>query len=191
MSKGMAGLKNTAAKHRSQDGGKLAEGAASVWWDTSAFFALYFFTMTWNLMCHWINSNIVNGDSMSIQFTHTQTDMSRVRAWHKSHIFANPEMPKICPILSLARYRAAFPRSQKEAIFWAVRSTVDSGRFIKNHILPEDAAAIQRLGIESKDSIGVQQSARGLLSTAATTAARQLASPFLPFVCGLEGPYLM
>jgi hypothetical protein len=75
MSKEMAGLKNTAAKRRGQDGGKLGEG---------------------NCICEALAkdkdiSAIFNSDLLTIQFAHTKSDMSGARAWHKSHIFANPD----------------------------------------------------------------------------------------------------
>jgi hypothetical protein len=104
MSKAMAGLKNTAAKRRGQDGGKLGEGKLPLPFDvycaickalakdkdTSAVFAHCFLTMTWNLMCRSRNTvNIMmehisfNGDSMTVQFAHTKTDMSGERAWRE------------------------------------------------------------------------------------------------------------
>ena len=97
---------------------------------------------------------------MAVHFVHIKKKMSEARAWHKWHIFANPDMPEICPILSLARYRATSPQIQRERFFRAVRSAVDSGRFRIITSSWKNAAAIQRLGIEPKD-FGVHSIRKG------------------------------
>jgi hypothetical protein len=149
--------------------------------------------MTWNLMCRSRNTvNIMmehisfNGDSMTVQFAHTKCDMSGARAWHKWHIFANPGRPEICPILSLARYRATFPQIRKGALFpggaqYRFRS------LLNNHILPANAAASSDSESSPRTLVSIR-SAKALPPTAATV--RQPASPLLPFAFYNEHVYV-
>jgi hypothetical protein len=121
MKQGMMGLKNKSAAARGDKGGKLSEGkepmpfevyrAICKWLieDGSAesMFGHCFLTSTWNLMCRSRNTVYIRlehmgweNDAMTIQFAHTKTDRAGEDAGRKRHIFANPDIPEICPILS-------------------------------------------------------------------------------------------
>ena len=145
----------------------MVKNAAAKDKDTNAVFVHCFLTMIWNLMCRSRNTvNIMmehisfNGDSMTVQFAYTKTDMSGAQFWHKWHCFANSGRPEICPILSLARYRTTFPHIQKGALFPGGAQYSQFRSLLNNHILPANAAAIRRLGIEPKD-IGVHSIHKG------------------------------
>jgi hypothetical protein len=57
------------------------------------------------------------GDAMSIKFEHTKKDMAGLDGGHKRHIYANPNMPKICAVLSSSRYLLQFPESMSGRLF--------------------------------------------------------------------------
>lgn len=79
-------------------------------------FARCFLILCWNLMCR--AGNIVSvcyshlewkGDALGIYFAHMKNDQLGERPRDARHIFANPLMPEICPILALGLYWLCFP----------------------------------------------------------------------------------
>jgi len=55
-----------------------------------------------------------SGDAMTIQFAHSKTDREGQHAGNKRHVYSNPFMPAICPVLSIARHFAANPDKESE-----------------------------------------------------------------------------
>jgi hypothetical protein len=81
-----------------------------------------FLTLTSNLMCRSKNTVFVqrehidwSGDAMTIQFAHSKTDREGQDAGNKRHVYANPFMPAICPVLSIARYFAVNSDKERES----------------------------------------------------------------------------
>ena len=56
-------------------------------------------------------------DALTIQFDNTKTDRQGKESGRKHHICANPDVPEICPILSMAQYRMAFPSVEEGRLF--------------------------------------------------------------------------
>jgi hypothetical protein len=134
----MTGLKNTAAAARSEKGAKLGEAKEPLPFEVyhaickclleegsaESIFGHCFLTTTWNLMCHSRNTVYFHlehmgweNDAMTVQFAHTKTDREGKESGFKHHIYANPEVPEICPILSMARYCMAFPSIEEGRLF--------------------------------------------------------------------------
>ena len=75
-----------------------------------SIFGHCFLTLTSNLMmCRSKNTILVqrehidrSGDAMTIQFTHSKSDREGQDAGNKRHVYADPFMPAICPVLSIA-----------------------------------------------------------------------------------------
>jgi hypothetical protein len=76
-------------------------------------FAYCYLVLTWNLACRARNTgNIRFGDiswscsfdSYAISFAHTKTDQLGEEAKYLRHVYANPHLPIVCPVLSLAIY---------------------------------------------------------------------------------------
>jgi hypothetical protein len=84
--------------------------------------------LTSNLMCRSKNTVLVqreqidwSGDAMTIQFAHSKTDREgQDNTGNKRHVYANPFMPAICLVLSIAWYFAANPDKEREST-WILR----------------------------------------------------------------------
>jgi hypothetical protein len=79
-------------------------------------FSHLFMLLCWNLMCRSINVvkvclNHIEWieDSLCIYFAHQKCDQAGERPKDPRHIYANPIMPEICPVLSLGIYLLCFP----------------------------------------------------------------------------------
>jgi hypothetical protein len=117
------GLKRTCAKASDDRGDKLTEGKepfdfrlyrllcksmiASAHKDSP--FAHTFTVLCWNLMCRSSNAASIHyqhiswhSDAATVLFGHMKNDQGGDRPRDPRHIYANPVMPEICPILSLA-----------------------------------------------------------------------------------------
>jgi hypothetical protein len=181
LKQGMTGLKNKSAEARGDKGSKLSEGkepmpfelyrALCKWLiedgSSESMFGHCFLTLTWNLMCRSRNTVYIRlehmgweNDAMTIQFAHTKTDRAGEDAGHKRHIYANPEMPEICPILSLGRYRLSFPGMDRGLLFSGA-SQYDRFRKLLKHVVTEHGDEIRRLGVDP-DEIGVHSIRKGV-----------------------------
>jgi hypothetical protein len=95
-------------------------------------FAHTFMVMCWNLMCRASNAYNIKfnhmewrSDALCIYFAQMKNDQTGSRPRDPRHIYANPLMPEICPILSLGFYwltygfvgsstNALFPGTQRQ-----------------------------------------------------------------------------
>lgn len=191
LKQGMAGLKNTAAKARGETGGKLGEGkdpmsfelyrAICMWLIedgcTESVFGHCFLTMTWNLMCRSKNTVKIRnehigweGDAMTVQFAHSKTDQMGSTAGWKRHIYANPELPEVCPVLAFAKFRQTFPSADSGRLFSGDKQ-YDRFRKILKRILQKHESEVKRLGVDPKN-IGVHSIRKGAATycTSGTTA---------------------
>jgi hypothetical protein len=180
MKRCMTGLKNTSAAARGEKGSKLGEGkepmpfevyrALCKWMledgSSEMIFGHCFLTTTWNLMCRSRNTVFVRlehmgwqNDAMTIQFAHTKTDREGKDAGFKRHVYANPDEPVVCNILSVARYRMAFPGIEEGRLFPG-KSQYDRFRKLLGRIVQEHADEIRRLGIDPAN-IGVHSIRKG------------------------------
>jgi len=177
----MKGLKNTAAKGRSATGGKLTVGkkplpfpvyvALSRWLleDSSdeAIFAHCFLTITWNLMCRSKNTVLIHrkhiswqDDCLTVLFGHTKTDTTgETSASRDRHVYANPLLPEICCVTSLARYLVSFPSSWESPLFPG-SDQYDRFRKILKRVLHKHNQDIRRLGVDPAE-IGVHSIRKG------------------------------
>lgn len=76
-------------------------------------FAHAYACLTWNLMCRTNNTQdiafcnlVACHDSLGVSFAVTKNDQEGINAHEIKHVYANPLMPAICPVTSLAMYFA-------------------------------------------------------------------------------------
>lgn len=124
-----AGLKRRDATERQEGSRKVMEGKQALSFSAlrviskaclqsleggnSAFLHLYML-LTWNLMCRSNNTSFITlnhlnweGDALSVLFSKTKTDQGGERPQDPKHVYANPLIPEVCSILSLAVYFAS------------------------------------------------------------------------------------
>ena len=78
---------------------------------TSYIFSHLFTILSWNLMCRAGNTTGIHSshlewreDAMGVYFAHMKNDQMGEKPKDPRHVYANPVMPAICPILSLGIY---------------------------------------------------------------------------------------
>jgi hypothetical protein len=122
-------------------------------------FAYSYLILTWNLACRAGNTARItyqdmtwteSFDSFSIYFSHSKTDQLGEEAKYPRHVYSNPLVPLICPILSLSVYfTSCFNTSQQpnEKIF---PGNGQASRFstILNKVIQENGGEVYRMGYE-------------------------------------------
>jgi len=181
MKRFMKGIRKASAKERGRKGGSsMNDGKAPMPFevyrllckllledeDTKSAFAHCFLTMTWNLMCR--SRNTVNvqvehinwdADAIGVKFAHSKMDQEGDRSAQLRHIYANPLIPEICPVLSLARYRLACPGITAGELFPG-NNQYDRFRKLLSTLVHDHADEIRRLGVDPND-IGVHSIRKG------------------------------
>lgn len=87
-------------------------------------FAHSFLSLQWNLMCRSASTAAIcyshvtwRNDALGVVFPKMKNDQSGERPREPRHIYANPVIPSVCPILSLGIYFACFPIISSRKIF--------------------------------------------------------------------------
>lgn len=135
-------------------------------------FARTFLILCWNLLARCIsvaglmyNHICWKDDSMTIVFPTHKGDQEGRDATPK-HVFANPEHPKICPILSLAIFvfTCGFRRSGSETTVFGDENDAESrfGTWLRN-VCEKNGAVLREMGLEIKD-IGTHSFRKGIAS---------------------------
>lgn len=90
----------------------------------SATWAHAYGVLTWNLMCRTNNTEALStaalcwkGDALNVRLTKSKTDQTGETLRDGYHLYANPFMPEICPILALALHLLLFMIDPSGAIF--------------------------------------------------------------------------
>lgn len=83
---------------------------------SAPIFSHLFSVLCWNLMCRAGNAVGIcfshmewREDALAIYFAHMKNDQRGQKAKHPRHVYANPLMPEICPILALGMYLICHP----------------------------------------------------------------------------------
>jgi hypothetical protein len=134
-----------------------------------AIFAHCFLTMTWNLICRagstvsiCLNHLKWKNDSMLVYFSHMKNDQLGDKPRDPRHIYANPILPDICPVLSLGIYLLCFPSSLSKTKLFDGKDQYDRFRKIMGRTFEnkECIAELSRRGIYSED-IGTHSIRKG------------------------------
>jgi hypothetical protein len=127
----------------------------------------------WNLMSRISNTIAVSlselswdCDSLSVLFGHTKTDPDgQSHCLEPRHIFANPLMPEICPILGMAIFFACFPVTTQEKHVFPGSSQDERYRKILDRFFDTKVGKdeLRRCGIDSND-LGTHSTRKGASS---------------------------
>ena len=84
--------------------------------DNRSIWAHLYLVISWNLMCRSVNTGLIHldkmlweNDALTVSFVKVKTDQEGLNTTKEPiHLYANPLMPEICPILSLGLYLVTF-----------------------------------------------------------------------------------
>ncbi|KAG7350981.1 hypothetical protein IV203_010341 [Nitzschia inconspicua] len=119
-----------------------------------------FMTYCWNLMSRAGNMTSISwshlewrNDALRIFFTHRKNDQFGQRPRDPKHIYANPIIPEICPILSLGIYMLTTPISPTNTQLFPGGSQYDRFRKVLIRLLntEEGSAELQARGMTTDD----------------------------------------
>ena len=125
----MAGMKRTVTNKKIERGESVVEGKKKMSFevyelmcecflkgeDSEYIFAHAFLTLEWNLMAR--SENVVEAsfinvfwsyDSLIFLFPKSKCDQTGRNSDQLWHVYANPQNPKVCPVLALAKYIFSF-----------------------------------------------------------------------------------
>ena len=131
-----------------------------------------------------MNHNTIRNDSLVFQFAKSkghQNGEEHVGPWH---LYANPEEPHICVVLSLARYLFTYPQLLKEGAS-LFQGTSQYSRYAKLflQVVSENKFELQELGVEDGD-LGTHSCRKGV---ATMVAAGCTVSPPIVSICVRAG----
>lgn len=137
--------------------------------DPSFCFFRLFFLLSWNLCCR--SSNVVSiclshlewrEDALGVFFAHSKSDQLGERPRDPRHIYANPLLPAVCPMLALGIFWLCFPPESDQVKLFLGSSQYD--RYIKlfKRLLeiPEAEAELAKWGI-TKELLGSHSLRKG------------------------------
>ena len=103
-------------------------------------------------------------DALCIYFAHMKNDQSGDRPRDPRHVYANPIIPEICPVLALGVYLICFPIEKENLFLFPGNSQYDRYRKVLGRICENEAKAeLESRGIKSKD-IGTHSVRKGASS---------------------------
>ena len=126
-------------------------------------------TLSWNLMCRISNSIDVHfshidwkEDALAIIFCHMKNDQQGERPRDPRHIYANPLIPEVCPVLSLGVYLLCFPPSPEcTQLFPGHKQDDRYSKILKRLLtLPDHVEEVRTMGI-NPDDIGTHSIRKG------------------------------
>ena len=154
---------------------------------TESVFGRAFMTITWNLVCRASNTCSIHlhhlewrEDSLRVYFAHMKNDQTGERKRDPRHIYSNPHVPVVCPVLALSVYFSLF----------SISGTVDSALFpgsnqykrfasFFEYILNKHQVEIKRDFGVSVEDLGVHSLRKGAatyISSGSTCAPPQVAT---------------
>ena len=123
-------------------------------------FARCFLTMSWNLMSRAANTVSIcyshlewTGDALCVYFAHMKNDQMGQRPRDPRHVYANPAMPHICPILALGMYWMCFRFCRSNQKLFDGVNQYDRFRKLLNRVLSfsDIQEELLRMGKVSED----------------------------------------
>jgi hypothetical protein len=125
--------------------------------------------LCWNLICRAANAGDIRynhmdwqGDALCIYFSHMKNDQTADRPRDPRHIYANPLVPEICPILSIALYWLCFDFDENNNKLFPGKDQYDRFRKIlkRSTNLNEIATELEYRGMRDAD-IGTHSFRKG------------------------------
>jgi hypothetical protein len=141
-------------------------------------FADCYLVLTWNLACRARNTGNIrfrdiswssSFDSYAISFAHTKTDQLGEEAKYLRHMYANPHLPLVCPVLALSLYLTSCFNTVQTKDSFVFPGKDQSKRFgkILMNVLKEKKEEVSQLGFSLSD-IGTHSVRKGAVTYAAS-----------------------
>jgi hypothetical protein len=136
-------------------------------------FAYCYLVLTWNLSCRASNTAGIrfsdiswstSFDSFAISFGHSKTDQLGDEAKYLRHMYANPNLPLICPVLSLSMYLTSCfstVQSKDDYLFPGSEQSIRFGKLLVNVLKKKDI--VNQLGF-SLSNLGTHSIRKGAVS---------------------------
>lgn len=127
---------------------------------TEFTFAQCFMVICWNLMCRSANAFTIKyehmewtEDALCVYFAHMKNDQTGERPRDPRHIYPNPLMPEICPVLSLGIFWLTYAFDQNNQSLYPGNNQYDRFRKILKKVgdLEEVQFELERHGVDSND----------------------------------------
>jgi hypothetical protein len=169
---------------------KLYQWIAAKLFESGETFAHLYLIISWNLMCRTVNTEQIllehlewDHDSLVVLFAKTKTDQESENPKDGKHVYANPLIPEICPILSLGMYFLSNPKLVTEGSCLLFSGSNQSKRFsrIIHDLLrtEEGKSACRQYGIPASD-IGTHSIRKG---SSTFTCSGSTAGPSISAIC--------
>ena len=141
---------------------------------TDGVFIYCYLVLTWNLSCRASNTasirfNDMNWstcfDAFTVCFAHSKTDQMGDDAKYLRHIYANPHVPLVCPVLALSMYLSSCfntTQGRDSFLFPGNEQSVRFGRILAT-VLKENVDAVSQMGYTLGD-IGTHSIRKGAVS---------------------------
>lgn len=179
------GLKRTLAQQKATSGtAKIVEGKEALQFDlfrylnlklllatdTESVFTHCFQVLSWNLICRSNNTAMIKykhvhwtEDSLSVYFPQMKNDQEGDRPKDARHVYANPILPEICPILALGLYFLVFGFDAAGLSLFS--GTSQYNRYLKqlHRLLTAQADELNSKGLEPSD-LGTHSTRKGAAS---------------------------
>lgn len=132
-------------------------------------FAHCFLVFCWNLMCRATNLTSVcfshmewKDDALGVYFAHMKNDQFGERPRDPRHIYANPLIPQICPILALGMYWLSVPIKEDQRALFTGGNQYDRFRKALLHVLQTETGSthLESRGM-SADDLGTHSLRKG------------------------------
>lgn len=177
------GLKRTTTKTVAEGGARIKTGKDALDFGLYKFlcleflksprpdfiFAHCFMIFCWNLMCRAGNMTSVcwshlewRNDALGIYFAHMKNDQFGERPRDPRHVYANPLIPEICPVLSLGVYLMTIPIDPNVSQLFPGGNQYDRFRRIMIRLLdtPEGRSELTARGMTA-DDLGTHSMRKG------------------------------
>lgn len=125
-------------------------------------------TMTWNLMCRTSNTTMLSihqfrrhNDALAIYFTKAKNDQTGDRLKDPFHVYANPLMPEICPVLALGLMFLCFACGADGSLFPGSKQPDRFGGCVRRLFGNPDVAAHMRSDGAVASELGVHSWRKG------------------------------
>ncbi|POM67004.1 Hypothetical protein PHPALM_17059 [Phytophthora palmivora] len=143
-------------------------------------FGRLFMIMSWNIMARAANTVPIcfshlewRNDALCVYFGHMKNDRRGTRPRDPRHMYANPIMPEICPILAIGVYWVSNGFNASNARLLPGRNQSERYRKVLKRVLatPSLMTELHRIGMTS-DSIGTHSTRKGavILCSSGSTA---------------------
>ena len=140
-------------------------------WDdqtASGRFAHLFLVLSWNLACRSSNTKTIHfhhlawmNDSMQCYFAHMKNDQTGDRPRDPRHIYANPYIPQICPLLTMISYLLVTPPSTSDtALFPGANQYNRYNRYLRTLLETKREYILRNYGV-NVDDIGAHSARKG------------------------------